>query len=815
MDDVIQVSFIIDKLPPFWKDFKHTLKHKKEELTLVELGSHLRIKESFKMQDSDKPKDNNVAGPLVVNMVEHNNSSRHNDHRGKRKHHDSKANPNKKSKLTCWKCGKPGHLKKNCKGGRDGNKDNGSGDGYSNSLKDQNILSHVHFKRMQDMSKDGLLLAFDMDTERTRDGVFNQHSYCFNVEDDPKTFDEAIKSQDVAFWKETINDEMDSIMGNNTWVLANLSRGCKPLGYKWIFKRKLKVDGTIEKFKARLVIYGFKQKLRIDYFDSYAPVVRVSTIRLLIVMVSIHNLVIHQMDVKTTFLNGDLDEEVYMNQPQGFIMPGNKNKVCKLIKSLYGLKKFDELGKRVVICLYVDDMLIFNTDQVQVDLTKEFLSSRFSMKDMREADVILVSTPMDTIKKLMPNNGQAISQLEYSRVIGYLMYAMTCTRPDIAFVMGYTDASWINNTKDNSSTSGQVFLLGVGASWASKKQTCNTGLIIESEFMALTAAEKSDDHESREIFLLSNKSIRKIRLREIYVYAFDMSNTIRACDVNEIDRAVLVHLATIPEEVNYGHVFSGYIVGLDDGERKQLLVIIEYLMRKAGIYYTKSFKVFAYDLESGNWSRVTDFGTKTLFVGNTHSSFWVADATGVIKEEDAIVGNHEASQLFPTNPYSATKAAAEMLVMAYGRSYGLPAITMRGNNVYGSNLFPEKLIPKFILFTRVKSVMFTTSGQKGRGELLMLTKICASFSIRMLMQASCLLKIGRLMIREGLKKAIGWYTSNPNWWGDVSGAMLPHPRMLMTPGGVDRLADGPGHTEFDVADPTINTAQIGVQVQFP
>ncbi|GKD77598.1 zinc finger, CCHC-type containing protein [Tanacetum coccineum] len=122
--------------------------------------------------------------------------------------------------------------------------------------------------------------------------------------------------------KEAINDEMDSIMGNNTWVLADLPPGCKSLGWKWIFKRKLKVDGTIEKFEARLVIHGFKQKSGIDYFDTYAPVARISTIRLLIAMASIHNLIIYQMDGKTTFLNGELDEEVYMNQPQGFIMHG-------------------------------------------------------------------------------------------------------------------------------------------------------------------------------------------------------------------------------------------------------------------------------------------------------------------------------------------------------------------------------------------------------------------------------------------------------------------------------------------------------------
>ncbi|GKE54689.1 zinc finger, CCHC-type containing protein [Tanacetum coccineum] len=162
-----------------------------------------------------------------------------------------------------------------------------------------------------------------------------------------------------------------------------------------------------------------------------------------------------------------------------------------------------------------------------MDRTKRFLSSRFSMKDIREADVILgirikhesnritiyqsyyiekvlkkfnyfdctlVSTPMDTSEKLMPNNGQAVSQLEYLRVIGCLMYAMTCTRPDIAFAVvleAYTDVSWVSNTEDNSSTSGWVFLLGGGAiSWASKKQTCITGSIIEYVFVALAAAGK-------------------------------------------------------------------------------------------------------------------------------------------------------------------------------------------------------------------------------------------------------------------------------------------------------------------------------------
>nr|GFA00812.1 zinc finger, CCHC-type [Tanacetum cinerariifolium] len=99
-------------------DFNHTLKHKKEQLTLVDLGSHMHIKQSLTMQDNDKPKGNNVSGPSVVNMVEHNNSNRYNDNKSKRKHHDTNTDPHKKFKLTFWKCRKPRHLKKDCKGGK-------------------------------------------------------------------------------------------------------------------------------------------------------------------------------------------------------------------------------------------------------------------------------------------------------------------------------------------------------------------------------------------------------------------------------------------------------------------------------------------------------------------------------------------------------------------------------------------------------------------------------------------------------------------------------------------------------------------------
>nr|GEY96432.1 hypothetical protein [Tanacetum cinerariifolium] len=232
----------------------------------------------------------------------------------------------------------------------------------------------------------------------TRDEVSNQHSYCFNVKYDPKTFNEAMKSQDVAFWKEAINDEIDSIMGNNTWVLTDLPPGCRPLGCKWIFKRKL----------------------------------------------------------TTSFLNGELDEEVYMNQPQGFIMQVIENKVSKLIKSLYGLKRAPKQWHQKFDEVVLSNGYLLNQADKCVDLTREFLSSRFFMKDMGEADVILVSTLMGTSEKLMPNNDQAVSQLEYYRVIGFLMYAMTCTRPDIAFAMEMDTQEKYKNKAQNDKSKHEI-----------------------------------------------------------------------------------------------------------------------------------------------------------------------------------------------------------------------------------------------------------------------------------------------------------------------------------------------------------------------
>jgi hypothetical protein len=159
------------------------------------------------------------------------------------------------------------------------------------------------------------------------------------MDETPKTIVEAFTSPDANDWKEVIHSEMDSILSNETWELVDRPYGCKPVGCKWVFKKKLMLDGTIDKYRARLVAKGYTQKEGEDFFDTYSPVARLTIICVLLSLAASHGLLIHQMDVKIAFLNGELEEEIYMTQPDGFVVKGQEDKVCKLMKSLYGLKQ--------------------------------------------------------------------------------------------------------------------------------------------------------------------------------------------------------------------------------------------------------------------------------------------------------------------------------------------------------------------------------------------------------------------------------------------------------------------------------------------
>ncbi|KAL0313544.1 UNVERIFIED_CONTAM: Retrovirus-related Pol polyprotein from transposon TNT 1-94 [Sesamum radiatum] len=297
-------------------------------------------------------------------------------------------------------------------------------------------------------------------------------------------------------WKEAAKSEIDSIVSNGTWELVDLPSECTTIGCKWIFKKKLKPDRSVVKFKARLVAEGFKQKEGIDYFDAYSPIARLTTIRVFTILVLVYSLPIHQMDVKTTFLYGELEEEIYIDQLERFVAHGNERKVCKLVKFLYGLKqapkqwheKFDKTilafgftvnendkciyckvkgDKIIILYLYVDDILLIGSCVEIIIEIKSFLKNKFEMKDMGEADVILgiklirstdgiaisqseyienivekfryhnsriAQTMYDSSVALFKNeNSVAIAQLRYSQIIGNLQFLADGTRPDISF----------------------------------------------------------------------------------------------------------------------------------------------------------------------------------------------------------------------------------------------------------------------------------------------------------------------------------------------------------------------------------------------
>ena len=217
-----------------------------------------------------------------------------------------------------------------------------------------------------------------------------------------------------------MKEEMASLMKNQTWELVPLPKGAKPVDCRWLFRIK---EGSSEneppKYKSRLVAKGFSQKEGIDYNEVFSPVVKHKSIRVLLAMVSCYNLELEQLDVKTAFLHGYLEEEIYMKQPEGFVDSENPNHVCLLKKSLYGLKqsprqwykRFDSFvtshgfirnqfdncvyskklldGSLMYLLLYVDDMLIAAKNQAEINELKRLLGSEFEMKDLGAARKIL------------------------------------------------------------------------------------------------------------------------------------------------------------------------------------------------------------------------------------------------------------------------------------------------------------------------------------------------------------------------------------------------------------------------------------------
>ena len=203
---------------------------------------------------------------------------------------------------------------------------------------------------------------------------------------------------------------MESLHVNEVWDLVELPKDKKTVGSKWVFKTKRSANGTVERHKARLVAQGYSQRYGQDYDETFSPVVRFESLRTVIALAVQNGLKLCQMDVTTAFLNGELKEEVYMKQPEGYAIKGKENLVCKLKKSIYGLKQSPRCwnsaldchlkkmgfkqaagdpciymaseGEMFLIAVYVDDILLAGRSDERLTTVKQALSRKFQVKDM-------------------------------------------------------------------------------------------------------------------------------------------------------------------------------------------------------------------------------------------------------------------------------------------------------------------------------------------------------------------------------------------------------------------------------------------------
>ncbi|KAK8663681.1 hypothetical protein V6N13_083488 [Hibiscus sabdariffa] len=233
-------------------------------------------------------------------------------------------------------------------------------------------------------------------------------------QDEPKTYQEAVSSPDSEKWLEAMRSEMDSMSENQVWTLVEPPDGIKPIGCKWVFKKKTDMDVNLQTYKGRLVAKGFRKIHGVDYDETFSPVAMFKSIRILLAIAAFHDYEIWQMEVKTAFLNGKLEEDVYMTQPEGFVTPENAGKVCKLQRSIYGLKQASRSWN-----------LRFN------DAIKEF-------GFIRNEDEPCVYKKFSEMCPSTPQERERMSQIPYASAIGSIMYAMICTRPDLSYALSMT-----------------------------------------------------------------------------------------------------------------------------------------------------------------------------------------------------------------------------------------------------------------------------------------------------------------------------------------------------------------------------------------
>lgn len=413
----------------------------------------------------------------------------------------------------------------------------------------------------------------------------------------PISFNDIFNRSDTNKWLAAIQSEIDSLRSNQTWCLVDKPIGVNIVSCRWIFTIKSNELGEPVRYKARLVARGFSQQYLHDYEETFAPVARITTFRLILAFANQNNLLIHHMDVKTAFLNGILKEDIYMEVPNGIV--SKPNQICKLNKALYGLKqasrcwyeRFDHVIKNigfesskvdpclyilnknnidenVYIILHVDDLLLITKCIKNMQYYKNCLMKSFEMTDLQEIKLFLgiriernkdkISLDQSTYLQNVLNRysmsdcnsskSPFSSKLNYTalnsdthydapckNVIGCLMYAMLCTRPDLCapisilsryqsknneelwkclkhllryvkgtihlkltfhkcdyhrLITGFADSDWGGDELDRKSTTGYLFQIfnNCTISWSTRKQSTVAVSSTEAEYMALFEA---------------------------------------------------------------------------------------------------------------------------------------------------------------------------------------------------------------------------------------------------------------------------------------------------------------------------------------
>lgn len=226
--------------------------------------------------------------------------------------------------------------------------------------------------------------------------------------DEPLNYDQAPRKKE---WRSAMKAELEAVERNRTWTLTELPPGKKTIDLKWVFKLKKDLNGEIVKHKARIVAKGYVQEYGIDFEEIFTPVTRLETVRLILALSAKNGWGVHHLDVKSAFLNGELTEEVYVSQPEGFVQPGQEHMVYKLHKALYGLRQAPrawysklskclesmaltrcpyehvvytkkEEGEVLIVAVYVDDLLVTGTNAAVIRKFKDKMSESFDMSDL-------------------------------------------------------------------------------------------------------------------------------------------------------------------------------------------------------------------------------------------------------------------------------------------------------------------------------------------------------------------------------------------------------------------------------------------------